>query len=73
MESPFYRVNLESILEYTQGRHLLSVTDVMRYTGLGDTRTVRRRFPFVNGGISAETLAKCLSAVPEKGLKRGLV
>ena len=71
MESSFYRVNLESILEYTQGRHLLSVTDVMRYTGLGDTRTVRRRFPyFTNGSISAETLAKCLSTVPAKGLQR---
>lgn len=71
MESPFYRVNLESILEYTQGRHLLSVTDVQRYAGFTDHRTVKRNFPyFVNGYISAETLAKCLSNVPVNGLHR---
>lgn len=71
MESQFYRVNLESILTHTGGRHLLSITEVQRYTGLGDRRTVKSRFPyFINGFISAETLAKCLSAVPAKGLHR---
>lgn len=65
MEATFYHINLEAILAYTQGKHLLSVTDVMRYTGLGDVRTVRRRFPyFVNGYISAESFAKCLSPAP---------
>lgn len=73
MESPYYRVNLESILEYSHNRRMLSVKEVMEYTGFADARSVKRRFPFVNGYISAATLAKCLSAVPAKGLKRGLV
>lgn len=71
MESPFYRENLESVLEHFGRKHLLSAVDVCEYTGLKDTRTVRKFYPyFVNGYISAETFAKCLSSAPPKGLKK---
>lgn len=71
MESPFYRENLESILLFSGGAHMLTVSQVGRYTGLKDTRTVNRHFPyFIDGRISAETLAKCLCSAPPKGLKK---
>lgn len=62
MEHTSYQDNLEQILAFTEGRQLLSVTDVGRFTGLRDPRTVKRRFPhFVENRISAATLARCLS------------
>lgn len=71
MESVFYRENLESILDRFGGRHMLSLQDVRDYTGFLDNRTIKRRFPyFINGYISAETFAKCLSSPPPKGLKK---
>lgn len=61
-ELPAYRDNLEDILEFTGGRRLLTLEDVKRYTGLGDNRTVRKRFPyFLDNVISAPTLARCLA------------
>ena len=71
MESPFYRENLESVLEHFGHKHLLSPSEVCAYTGLKDTRTVQKFYPyFMNGYISTETLAKCLGAAPPKGLKK---
>ena len=60
MEHPAYRDNLEQILNYTGGRQLLTVTDVRKFTGLVDQRTIKRRYPFVDGRISAATLARCM-------------
>lgn len=56
-----YRENLQDILEFSQGRRLLTISEVRRYTGLKDDRTIKRRYPFKDGYISAATLAKCLS------------
>ena len=56
-----YRENLEAILAFTGERHLLSIADVKNYTGLYDYRTIKKRYPFKDGYISAETLARCLS------------
>ncbi len=71
MESPFYRENLESVLAFTGGAHVLNISQVGQYTGLGDPRTIRRHFPyFMNNIISAETLTKCLSGTPPKGLRK---
>ena len=71
MEHSFYRENLESALEHFGNKHLLSLGDVCEYTGFRDRRAVQRRFPyFVDGYISAETFAKCLSSVPSKRLKK---
>lgn len=61
-EKKFYRENLEQILQYTHGRHLLSIKDVRGFTGIKDSRTIRRYYPMSRDGyISAATLASCLS------------
>lgn len=61
-EREAYRDNLADILEFTGGRHLLTIADVKKYTGMTDPRTVRRNFPINPAGyISAPTLARCLS------------
>lgn len=68
MENPYYRDNLEQILAFTQGRHLLRLAEVKRFTGLVDTRTIRRRFPIsADGTISAATLARSMCPKSEKG------
>jgi len=59
-EHPAYRDNLEQVLQFTGGKHLLSLSDVRRFTGLRDDRTIKRRFPFVDNHISAATLARCM-------------
>lgn len=56
-----YRENLQDILEYFGGKRLLTMGDVKNYTGLKDSRSVHKRFPFCNGYISAVTLALCLA------------
>lgn len=59
-----YRDNLAAILEYSGGRHLLSVNEVMLYCDgkVHTNRTaIKRRFPFKDNRISAETLARCLA------------
>lgn len=66
MESPYYRDNLEQILKFTGGRNLLTIGDVKRFCGVADGRTVRRRYPIIQGYISAATLARCLSGGPQK-------
>lgn len=60
MEHPDYRNNLEDILTFTQGRHLLSIGDVQKYTGITNTQTINKRFPMIKGYISAPALARCL-------------
>ena len=61
MSEPFaYRENLEQILKFSGGRNLLSITEVGRFTGLVDQRAIKRRYPFINGKISAATLARCM-------------
>ena len=55
-----YRDNLEQILKFTEGRQILSINDVRKFTGLVDIRTIKRHFPFIDGYISAATLARCL-------------
>ena len=69
MENPFYRDNLEQILAFTQGRNVLRVKEVMRFTGIGDHRTVRKLYPInEDGTISAATLAR--SMCPQRGGNR---
>ena len=59
-EKAAYRDNLDSILAFANGKHLLNISKVAQYTGL-DRRNVAKRYPFKNGLISAETLARELS------------
>ena len=60
MEKPDYRDNLEQVLTFTGGKHLLSMAEVRRFTGLKDARTIHRRFTFIDGYISAASLARQL-------------
>lgn len=60
IENQYYRDNLEQILKFSEGRNLLGVSEVGKFTGLVDRRTITRRYPFVNGKISAATLARCM-------------
>ena len=55
-----YRNNLEQILDFTGGKQMLSIRDVMNFTGIRHYRTVHKHFPFADGYISAATLARCL-------------
>ena len=67
MEKPFFGIdNLEQILKFSEGRNLLGVSEVGRFTGLVDRRTITRRYPFVNGKISAATLARCMCGGTQK-------
>ena len=61
-----YRENLQDILEFSNGRRMLSVKEVSAYTGLTDYRAIKKRFPFQDNFISAATLAMCLAGgVPD--------
>lgn len=57
-EKDGYRENLEQILTFSNGRSLLSLKDVRDYTGIKDNRTLKKRYSFNNGFISAAQLAK---------------
>lgn len=54
-------INESGILEFFDGKRVLSLDDVRRYTGMVDDRTLKRHFPFQGRIISAATLARCLS------------
>ena len=66
MEHIDYRNNLEQILSFTGGRQLLNASEVMRFTGIKDRRTLRGKFPMHDNTISAATLARCLCGGDEK-------
>lgn len=55
-----YYDNLEQVLAFSQGRNLLNIKEVLAFTGLKDYRAIHRRFTFVNGYISAASLARQL-------------
>ena len=59
-EKEAFRDNLEDILTYFNGKRMLRQIEVVRYTGL-DPKTVRKRFSFKDGFISAVVLARELS------------
>ena len=53
-----FRENLRDILEFSEMRRMLTLSDVSRYTGIADSRTLKKLFPFTRGKyISAATLA----------------
>ena len=59
-EKECYRDNLERIAERFPGKELLTVQDVVDYTGL-NRKTVKRLFEFKENYISLVKLARCLS------------
>lgn len=60
MEHPDYRANLEQVLAFSGGRQMLTIGEVKDFTGIRHYQTLHKRFPFVNGYISAATLARRL-------------
>ena len=58
MEHPDYRANLEQVLAFSNGRQMLTIKEVMAFTGIRHYVTAHKRFPFVDGYISAATLAR---------------
>lgn len=59
-EKEDYRSILEDILQFFDGKRVLTVTDVARFTGR-DRGTVRRRFDIRDGEITAHRLARLLA------------
>lgn len=59
-EKEAFRDTLEDVLAFFGGKRLLRQSDVVRYTGL-DPKTVKKRFSFKDGFISAIVLARELS------------
>ena len=57
-EKEGYREQLEQILSFSNGNSMLSLKDVRAFTGIKDNRTLKKRYSFNNGYISASQLAK---------------
>jgi len=62
-EHPAYRDNLEQVLQFSEGRQMLTIGEVRQFTGIRHYNTIHKLFPFVGGYISAATLARCLCGV----------
>lgn len=60
-EKDGYRENLEQILTFSNGKSLLSLKDVRELTGIKDNRTLKKRYPFSEGYISATDLARAMT------------
>jgi len=60
-EKPEFRDELESILRFTEGRHLLSCTDVCNYLGRS-YRFVKAHLGISKDGITATQLARRLTS-----------
>lgn len=58
-EKEGYRDVLADILEYTNGRRLLTVAETARYLGI-DRRTAAKRYDIPPEGIAAPVLARRL-------------
>ena len=61
MEQADYRINLEQILDFSGGRQMLSIGEVKQFTGIRHYTTIHKMFPFVNGYISAATMARIMA------------
>lgn len=60
-EKDGYRENLEQILTFSNGKSLLTLKDVRELTGIKDNRTLKKRYPFSEGYISATDLARAMT------------
>lgn len=59
-EAPTYRLELEELLAYFQGKRILTVTDVSNYVG-HSRRWCRDNLEVSGSGVSIVSLAKKLS------------
>lgn len=58
-QSEYYEDNVLRLKELFPTKELLNVGDVAKFAGL-DRRTVKKRYPFTNNGITVATLARAL-------------
>lgn len=56
-EDEAYRDNYEALLKYSEGKMLLTATEVARYLGK-DPRTVKKMYNIPKPGITIPTLAR---------------
>lgn len=71
MEPYGYREVLETVLEFTSGRQMISLKEAKLYLGYSDDRAVKRRCPhFASGKVPAAIFAKDLCKYSE-AKKRG--
>lgn len=67
MEALGYRDVLEDILAFTEGRRVMTIAEVSKYTGLKDYRTIKKRYPrFENGCIPVPVLARLMCSAKNK-------
>lgn len=59
-EKEDYRDNLEELLRFTGGRHIMTAKEVGAYCGI-DQRTAARRYSISKTGIAVPTLARMMS------------
>lgn len=63
-----FRSIMADILTFTGGKRVLSVSDIQAYTGISSWQTVHKRFPILDGYLSAPALARCLCGkIPRTG------
>ena len=60
-EEQLFRDNINQLREKAQGKEFLNLRETANILGFRDTRTVKKKFPFVNGYISIATLARCIT------------
>lgn len=60
-EKAGYREILQDILEFSQGRRMLTIKEISAYTGIADYRAIKKRFPVKDNYISAFALAMSLT------------
>jgi len=60
-ECEAYRDNLDRLEKRFPCKELLTIHDVLGFTGIKNFYTVKKLFPFQSNYISKATLARCLS------------
>ena len=50
-------------MEKSGGKEILNLRETADILGFKDTRTVKKKFPFVDGYITLATLAYCLTPI----------
>jgi len=62
-----FQDNIEQLRKKAEGKEFLNLRETANILGFKDTRTVKKKFPFVDGYISIATLA-LEPAMPRDGI-----
>ena len=66
-QEQLFQDNLEQLRKKANGKEVLNLRETAEILGFKDIRTVKKKYPFVDGYISLATLARCLT--PENPLE----